>query len=124
MGRSVPTLYEQTCDEDWVMEQIGGTRRRLLRTWMKGRQDGLDGRQDEDSSDGKLTSSDIQEYLDDQKEYVKSCWTTPNFNFENIEQPNGSMRSFHFLECTYKTLSASLFSVLLSRELDIIPGAY
>jgi hypothetical protein len=74
MGRSWPSFYHEECDP------IGFP--------------------DPDDEDGKYNEAILQDYLNDQKDNVESCWACTNCDYQfNIEQPDGDMRSFHFLEC-------------------------
>jgi len=57
--------------------------------------DGLD-----PGEDGKINATGLQIYLDGLKEYVASCWGCSDcgFQYDNVDQPDGTVRSFHFLE--------------------------
>jgi hypothetical protein len=73
MGRSWPSFYHEECNDiDFAS---------------------LD-------DDGKYNASGIQEFLDRKKDYVKRCWACTDCDYQfNIEQADGNVRSFHFLEC-------------------------
>ena len=75
MGRSFPSFYHDECkqqDADLVLN-------------------------DGDEYNATL----LQSFLDDQKDIQASCWgcTDCDYNFNNVKQPDGGTRSFHFLEC-------------------------
>jgi hypothetical protein len=54
----------------------------------------------ERDDDGKYNATGLKDYLDNQKDYVQSCWGCTDCDYQfNIEQPGGDVRSFHFLEC-------------------------
>jgi hypothetical protein len=74
MGRSWPSFYHEECDAVPLQNPYGE----------------------------KYTAADIQEYLDEQKDFVARCWgcTDCGYQFNDWEQPDGEdPRSFHFLEC-------------------------
>ena len=68
--------------------------------------------------DGKMTAAGLQIYLDGLKKYVSSCWgcTDCDFHFDNIDQPDGSVRTFHFLECKLIVARNSLFCCIHSSS--------
>jgi hypothetical protein len=74
MGRSWPSFYHEECDRVEFVEP---------------------------DDDGKYNATGLQDYLDRQKDYVERCWgcNDCDYQFNNIEQPDGDVRSFHFLEC-------------------------
>ena len=91
MGRSQPSFYHEECvtSRDALFEY---------------------------DDDGKVTAAGLQIYLDGLKEYVSSCWgcTDCDFHFDNIDQPDGSVRTFHFLECKLIAARHSLFCCIHS----------
>lgn len=87
MGRSEPSFYHEECVSSRA-------------------RDGL-----ETDEDGKLYAANLQIYLDGLKEYVASCWgcSDCDFQYDNVDQPDGTVRSFHFLECKSMVVRNYLF---------------
>lgn len=85
MGRSHPSFYHEECVAS---------------------RDGLD-----PGEDGKINATGLQIYLDGLKEYVASCWGCSDcgFQYDNVDQPDGTVRSFHFLECKSMVVRNYLF---------------
>ena len=86
MGRSEPSFYHEECvtSRDALFEY---------------------------DDDGKVTAAGLQIYLDGLKEYVASCWGCGDcgFQYDNVVQPDGTVRSFHFLECKSMVVRNPLF---------------
>jgi hypothetical protein len=82
MGRSWPSFYHEECNSIDFPDS---------------------------NDDGKYNATILQDYLNDQKDIVESCWACTNCDYQfNIKQPDGDMRSFHFLEC--KLIISSFYS--------------
>lgn len=106
----MPTFYHQSCDFDKMLDSEMESLDAAIAMGILNVTSFLDG--------NKYTEEYIRVYLDVRKQFVQSCWTTPEFNLGTIEQPDGSMRQFHFLECTYNVaMLQSLLRIFISKSL-------
>ena len=92
MGRSTPSFYHEKCSAPGSIAT---------------------------DADGKYDQPGLQKYLDDLKKYVASCWRCTDCDFRyTVTQPDGTDRTFHFLE--RKSIVARNSFVLLQTCISLL----